>query len=246
MVLGLKRNKLKILVADDEASIRRILNVRLSLMGYEVLTAADGEEALDIFRDQDLDMVVLDVMMPKLDGFRTCQTLREASEVPIIMLTALTDVADRISGLELGADDYMVKPFSLKELEARIRCVLRRKSQAQIAPASAGKPRKAGVHKFGLLQVDANRRQVHKGTQRLKLTELEFDLLEMLARCPEKPVSRNVMLEKLWGFVPERYDDRRVVDVHISRLRQKLNAVTCQRELITSIRGVGYVLQVSQ
>jgi len=126
-VLGnLENHKEKILVVDDEASIRRILETRLSMIGYDVVTAADGEEALETFRNTEPDLVVLDVMMPKLDGYGVCQELRKESDVPIIMLTALGDVADRITGLELGADDYVVKPFSPKELEARIRSVLRR------------------------------------------------------------------------------------------------------------------------
>ena len=122
----METQKEKILVVDDEASIRRILETRLSMIGYDVVTAADGEEALDIFHEAIPDLVVLDVMMPKLDGYGVCQELRKESDIPIIMLTALGDVADRITGLELGADDYVVKPFSPKELEARIRSVLRR------------------------------------------------------------------------------------------------------------------------
>ncbi len=122
----METHKERILVVDDEASIRRILETRLAMIGYEVVTAADGEEAIQTFRDSEPDLVVLDVMMPKLDGYGVCQELRKESDIPIIMLTALGDVADRITGLELGADDYVVKPFSPKELEARIRSVLRR------------------------------------------------------------------------------------------------------------------------
>ena len=122
-----------ILVVDDEASIRRILETRLSMIGYNVITACDGNEALECFRNTEPDLVVLDVMMPKLDGYGVCQELRKESDVPIVMLTALGDVADRITGLELGADDYVVKPFSPKELEARIRCVLRRVEKEQVA-----------------------------------------------------------------------------------------------------------------
>ena len=139
----------KILVVDDEASIRRILETRLSMIGYEIVTAADGEEALRMFHDTDPDLVVLDVMMPKLDGYGVCQQLRQTSDVPIIMLTALGDVADRITGLELGADDYVVKPFSPKELEARIRSVLRRieKKDAVRIPSS-------GLIHVGSMKID--------------------------------------------------------------------------------------------
>ena len=127
-------NKEKVLVVDDEASIRRILDTRLSMIGYSVITASDGEEALSLFRKETPNLVILDVMMPKLDGYGVCQEIRKTSDVPIIMLTALGDVADRITGLELGADDYVIKPFSPKELEARIRSVLRRSEKVQLSP----------------------------------------------------------------------------------------------------------------
>ena len=150
-------SKETILVADDEASIRRILETRLSMIGYQVVTACDGNEALDLFRNCEPDLVVLDVMMPKLDGYGVCQELRKESDVPIVMLTALGDVADRITGLELGADDYVVKPFSPKELEARIRCVLRRVEKEQIA----GLPN-SGVIAVMNLKIDTNKRQVYR------------------------------------------------------------------------------------
>ena len=147
-----------ILVVDDEASIRRILETRLSMIGYQVVTASDGEEAIEAFHRVLPDLVVLDVMMPKLDGYGVCQELRKESDVPIVMLTALGDVADRITGLELGADDYVVKPFSPKELEARIRCVLRRVEKDH----GAGIPN-SGVIQVGDLRIDTNKRQVYRG-----------------------------------------------------------------------------------
>ena len=164
-----------ILVVDDEASIRRILETRLSMIGYQVVTASDGEEAIEAFHRVLPDLVVLDVMMPKLDGYGVCQELRKESDVPIVMLTALGDVADRITGLELGADDYVVKPFSPKELEARIRCVLRR---VEKDPA-AGIPN-SGVIQVGDLRIDTNKRQVYRGDERIRLTCMEFSLLELL------------------------------------------------------------------
>ena len=168
-------SKETILVADDEASIRRILETRLSMIGYQVVTACDGNEALDLFRNCEPDLVVLDVMMPKLDGYGVCQELRKESDVPIVMLTALGDVADRITGLELGADDYVVKPFSPKELEARIRCVLRRVEKEQIA----GLPN-SGVIAVMNLKIDTNKRQVYRNDERIRLTGMEFSLLELL------------------------------------------------------------------
>ena len=151
------QTKETILVADDEASIRRILETRLSMIGYKVVTASDGKEALKLFKDYEPDLVVLDVMMPKLDGYGVCQELRKDSDVPIVMLTALGDVADRITGLELGADDYVVKPFSPKELEARIRCVLRRIDKEQVP----GMPN-SGLILVTDIKIDTNRRQVFK------------------------------------------------------------------------------------
>ena len=162
-------SKETILVADDEASIRRILETRLSMIGYQVVTACDGNEALDLFRNCEPDLVVLDVMMPKLDGYGVCQELRKESDVPIVMLTALGDVADRITGLELGADDYVVKPFSPKELEARIRCVLRRVEKEQIA----GLPN-SGVIAVMNLKIDTNKRQVYRNDERIRLTGMNL------------------------------------------------------------------------
>ena len=227
-----------ILVVDDEASIRRILETRLSMIGYTVVTACDGQEAIEAFRNSPPDLVVLDVMMPKLDGYGVCQELRKESDVPIVMLTALGDVADRITGLELGADDYVVKPFSPKELEARIRCVLRR----------IGKEGAAGIPNSGLIQIndiriDTNKRQVFRGDERIRLTGMEFSLLELLVGRSGEPFSRGEILKEVWGYTPERHVDTRVVDVHISRLRSKLEDDPANPELILTARGTGYLFQ---
>ncbi|MCP9817845.1 response regulator transcription factor RpaB [Vulcanococcus limneticus] len=227
-----------ILVVDDEASIRRILETRLSMIGYQVVTASDGLEAIETFRRTSPDLVVLDVMMPKLDGYGVCQELRKESDVPIVMLTALGDVADRITGLELGADDYVVKPFSPKELEARIRCVLRRVDKEQ----SAGIPN-SGVIQVGDLRIDTNKRQVYRGDERIRLTGMEFSLLELLVGRSGEPFSRGEILKEVWGYTPERHVDTRVVDVHISRLRSKLEDDPANPELILTARGTGYLFQ---
>ncbi|MFB6274872.1 MAG: response regulator transcription factor RpaB [Halothece sp.] len=228
----------KILVVDDEASIRRILETRLSMIGYDVVTAADGEEAIATFNENHPDLVVLDVMMPKLDGYGVCQELRKESDIPIIMLTALGDVADRITGLELGADDYVVKPFSPKELEARIRSVLRRvdKEGASGIPSS-------GVIQVGSIKIDTNRRQVYKGDERIRLTGMEFSLLELMVGRSGEAFSRSEILQEVWGYTPERHVDTRVVDVHISRLRAKLEDDPSNPELILTARGTGYMFQ---
>ncbi len=228
----------KILVVDDEASIRRILETRLSMIGYEIVTAADGEEALRMFHETDPDLVVLDVMMPKLDGYGVCQQLRQTSDVPIIMLTALGDVADRITGLELGADDYVVKPFSPKELEARIRSVLRRVEKKD-APRLPG----SGIIHVGSIKIDTNKRQIYKGNERIRVTGMEFSLLELLVSRSGELISRNDILTEVWGYTLENHVDTRVVDVHISRLRTKLEDDPSNPELILTARGTGYLFQ---
>lgn len=234
----MKDQQQKILVADDEASIRRILETRLSMMGFVVITAADGEEALQVFQHQEPDLIILDVMMPKLNGYQVCQSLRQESDVPIIMLTALSDVADRITGLEMGADDYMVKPFSPKELESRIRCILRR-----ITKSHSSHQTSAGIIQVGHLEIDTNKRQVYKDKERIQLTHLEFNLLELLVSRPGEPISRVEFLQKVWGYSPDGKIDTRVVDVHMSRLRNKLKEDTEEPDLILSVRGVGYAIQ---
>nr|QVY57937.1 regulatory component of sensory transduction system [Betaphycus gelatinus] len=231
--------KEKILIVDDETSIRRILETRLSMIGYEVVSASDGEEALTVFRKEYPNLVVLDVMMPKLDGYGVCQELRKESDVPIIMLTALGDVSDRITGLELGADDYVIKPFSPKELEARIRSVLRRVDKI---PVFTGIPH-SGIIQIGFLKIDINKKQVYKNNIRIRLTGMEFSLLELLVSKAGEPFSRASILEEVWGYTPERHVDTRVVDVHISRLRAKLEDDPSNPDLILTARGTGYLFQ---
>jgi len=233
-------NKEKVLVVDDEASIRRILDTRLSMIGYIVITACDGEEALSLFKKEDPNLVILDVMMPKLDGYGVCQEIRKNSDVPIIMLTALGDVADRITGLELGADDYVIKPFSPKELEARIRSVLRRTEKLQLSSTNNSN---SGVVQFNFLKIDFNRRQVYKSDERIRLTGMEFSLLELLVSKSGQAFSRAEILQEVWGYTPERHVDTRVVDVHISRLRAKLEMDPSNPDLILTARGTGYLFQ---
>jgi len=234
----LSTDKQKILVVDDEVSIRRILALRLSMVGYDVVTASDGKKALEVFRLANPDLVVLDVMMPLLDGYGVCQELRKESDVPIIMLTALLDVVDRITGLELGADDYMVKPFSPKELESRIKALLRRLDKTNASTVAY-----SGIIRVGALRIDANRRQVYKDSQRVRLTEMEFTLLELLVSRLGKAVSRSEILQQVWGYTTTQYIDIRLVDVHISRLRAKLESDPSHPEMIRTARGIGYVFQ---
>jgi OmpR family response regulator RpaB len=235
------QQSLKILIADDESNIRRILETRLSMAGHDVTAAADGEEALEQFRGLEPDLVVLDVMMPKLDGFAVLERIRAQSEVPVILLTALGDVADRITGLQLGADDYMVKPFSPKELEARIRCVMRRAAQTNVQGGSSSGS--SNIIVVGDLQIDFNRRQAHRGDERIRLTGMEFNLLELLISRSGEAISRLDMLEQVWGYRPGKASDSRVVDVHVSRLRAKLEHDPENPELILTARGMGYMFQ---
>jgi len=232
-------NKERILVVDDEASIRRILETRLSMIGFNVITAADGEEALLILKRETPNLIILDVMMPKLDGYGVCQEIRKESDVPIIMLTALGDVADRITGLELGADDYVIKPFSPKELEARIRSLLRRLRKTNLTPGIPD----SGIIRIGFLTIDTNKRQVYKNNTKIRLTGMEFSLLELLVGKSGQAFSRAEILQEVWGYTPERHVDTRVVDVHISRLRAKLEDDPSNPDLILTARGTGYLFQ---
>lgn len=230
----------RILIVDDEASIRRILETRLKMVGYEVMTAADGEEALEIFSKFIPDLVILDVMMPKLDGYGVTKEIRKTSETPIIILTALGDVSERITGLELGADDYVIKPFSPKELEARVKSVLRRTNQKE--SSGTGKVTK-NIITTGNLRIDTSRRQVFRKNERIRLTGMEFSLLELLVSNSGQAFSRNEILQYVWSYPADHRIDTRVVDVHISRLRSKLEVDPANPELILTARGIGYMFQ---
>ena len=182
----------KILVADDEINIRRILETRLSIRGYKVFLAADGEEAITMFKKERPNLVILDLMLPKIDGYGVCRELRKESKVPIIMLTALGGISDRVTGLELGADDYVIKPFSPKELEARIRSVLRRTQKPVTQKVNSE------IFYMGNLKIDTLKRQVFKSNRRIKLTGTEFNLLELLINRDGERLTRTLILDKIW------------------------------------------------
>ncbi len=226
-------------MVDDEVSIRRILETRLSMIGYTVVTAADGDEALAVYKKELPNLIILDIMMPKLDGYGVCQEIRKDSDIPIIMLTALGDVADRITGLELGADDYVIKPFSPKELEARIKAILRRVDKMSLHSTALS----SGIISMGGIKIDTNRRQVYKQNEKIRLTGMEFSLLELLMSKSGEAFSRASILQEVWGYTPERHVDTRVVDVHISRLRSKLEEDPSNPDLILTARGTGYLFQ---
>ncbi len=230
----------KVLIVDDEASIRRILETRFKMLGYEIQTAGDGEEAVEVFNKFSPDLVILDIMMPKMDGYGVTKEIRQGHETPIIILTALGDVAERITGLELGADDYVVKPFSPKELEARVKAILRRMANAG---SSNGAGKDNNVLVVGNIKIDRSKRQVFKKNERIRLTGMEFSLLELLMGSSGTPFSRSEILQHVWSYPPDHRIDTRVVDVHVSRLRAKLENDITNPELILTARGIGYMFQ---
>ena len=221
----------RILLVDDEPLIIKGLKYTLEQEGYETLSAMDGEEALSVFFSNSVDLVLLDVMLPKLDGIQVCQRIRESSNVPIIMLTAKGEDMDKILGLEYGADDYMTKPFNILEVKARIKNILRRASQ----PAATEDKKVIRVRD---LVVNVVNRSVTLGGKEVRLTAKEFDLLQLFINNRGKVFSREAMLETVWKY--DYMGDARTVDVHIRRLREKIERNTSQPEFIFTKWGVGY------
>jgi DNA-binding response OmpR family regulator len=222
----------RILLVDDELSVQKLLTYPLRKEGYDVIPALDGREALERLRDDNFDLVVLDVMLPRMDGFDVCRAIRSRSTVPIIMLTAKTEETDKVLGLELGADDYITKPFSVREFRSRVKAVLRRAALAQ-PEAQFEEPIDAGE-----LQIDFEKRSVVIRGEPAQLTYVEFEILAALAHAPGRVFSRTMLLERVWGDAS--YRDPRTIDVHIRHLREKLEAEPKTPELILTVRGVGY------
>jgi two-component system, OmpR family, response regulator len=220
-----------ILLVDDEDSVQKLLAYPLERDGFRVLQARDGEEALARFAVEHVDLVVLDLMLPKLDGLEVCKRLRAGSEVPIIMLTARDDELDKVVGLELGADDYITKPFSIREFRSRVRALLRRAS----AGRSNGQHDVISAHG---LTIDVGRRSVEIAERPVQLTYVEFELLRTLASHPGRVYSRRMLLESLWGAAD--YREPRTIDVHVRHLREKLEPDPADPEYILTVRGVGY------
>jgi DNA-binding response OmpR family regulator len=222
----------RILLVDDEQSVQKLLAYPLRKEGYEVVPALDGEEALERCRGQNFDLIVLDVMLPKLDGFDVCRQIRAQSSVPIIMLTAKAEEFDKVLGLELGADDYITKPFSMREFRSRVKAVLRRsdllrEEQRDEEPLSAGD-----------LGIDFAKRTVEIRAEPVRLTYVEFEILSILARNPGRVFSRTMILDRLWG--DSSYRDPRTIDVHIRHLREKIERDPKDPEFLFTVRGVGY------
>ncbi len=232
----------KVLVVDDEPSLVELVTYNLKRAGYETVTAGDGEEALQVAERENPDLVVLDLMLPKLDGFEVCKALRQVSAVPIVMLTARTDEVDRVVGLELGADDYVLKPFSPRELVARVKAILRR--AALDRQTAGGAPERgataAGGRSIaaGPLLIDPDKHRATVAGQALPLTYTEFKILWTLASSPGRVFERDALLTRVWG--EDFFGDARTVDVHVRHLRQKLQEGGAEGEFIETVRGVGY------
>jgi DNA-binding response OmpR family regulator len=225
----------KVLVVDDEPSIVELVQFNLEKEGFEVAQAYDGESALDAFRSDRFDLVILDLMLPGMDGLEVCQAIRRGSQVPVIMLTAKTDEFDRVLGLSIGADDYVTKPFSPRELVARVKAILRR----QAMDSQSGQDEQ-GVHVIRVrdLVIDGDRFEVEVGGARVDLTPKEFELLRFLAANAGRVLTRELLLEKVWGY--DYAGNTRTVDVHIRRLRQKVESDDANPAYIHTVHGVGY------
>lgn len=221
----------RILLVDDEQSIQTLLSYPLRKDGYHVTSAQDGREALQRFDEARFDLVILDLMLPKLDGVEVCRELRSRSQVPIIMLTAKGSETDKVAGLEVGADDYITKPFSMREFRSRVKAALRRSRMA-------GEPAEEETIDQGDLVIDFGRRMVTLRGEEIQVTYVEFEILGALARSPGRVLSRETLLEHVWG--DSEYRDPRTVDVHIRHLREKLEKDPKDPEFLFTVRGVGY------
>ncbi len=225
----------KVLVVDDEKLIVKGIRFSLEQDGMEVDCAYDGEEALTMAKHKEYDVILLDVMLPKLTGFEVCQQIREFSDMPIIMLTAKGDDMDKILGLEYGADDYITKPFNILEVKARIKAIMRRSSKKEANNATEK------IATFGELKIDCESRRVYIRGKEVNLTAKEFDLLELLIFNPNKVYSRENLLNTVWGY--DYPGDARTVDVHIRRLREKIEDNPSEPKYIHTKWGVGYFFQ---
>src|SRR5690349_19834053 len=221
----------RILLVDDEQAIQTLLAYPLRRDGYEVVPALDGREALDRFAEQRFDLVVLDVMLPRVDGIEVCRRLRSSSQVPIIMLTARDDETDKVLGLEMGADDYITKPFSVREFRSRVRAALRRTRMSGATPEE--EPISSGE-----MTIDRARRQVKVRGERVQLTYVQFEILAALAADPGRVLDRDTLLERVWG--DSAYRDPRTVDDHVRHLREKIERDAKEPEYLFTVRGVGY------
>jgi len=226
----------KVLIVEDDPNLLETLKYNLRKEGYTAIAASDGEQAIDAARHEKPDLLILDIMLPKLNGFEVCRILRKEMTIPILMLTAKADETDKIVGLEIGADDYMTKPFSMRELMARVRAMLRRSKMAE--PPSSAEP---SAITLGDLKVDTARHRAAISGTELELSPKEFDLLAFLAKNKGLVFNREQLLEKVWGY--DYAGDTRTVDVHIRWLRQKIEADASRPQYLLTVRGTGYKLE---
>ncbi len=224
----------RILLVDDERTVQTLLSFPLRRDGYEVVAAGDGREALDRFAEQPFDLVVLDVMLPHVDGLEVCRRLRARSAVPIIMLTARSEEIDKVLGLELGADDYITKPFSLREFRSRVKAALRRADLSRPNGGASEEPALEAAE----LRIEPAKRSVTVRGGEIKTTFVEFELLLAMAGSPGRVFTRDMLLQRIWG--DSSYRDPRTIDVHIRHLREKLEHDAKEPEYIFTVRGVGY------
>ena len=235
--------KKTILVVDDEKMIRNLLNINLTKEGYNVIEAVDGMEAVELATEKKPDLILLDVMIPKLDGLSVCKRIKNTMSVPILMVTAKDSEVDKILGLELGADDYVTKPFSIRELIARIKANLRKVEVSSTSEQnSSDGTKRDNIIKVGVLTLDLDRFEVMVEDKRVDLTLREYEVLKFLASEPGQVVSREVLLEKVWGY--EYYGDIRTVDVTVRRIREKIEKDTSDPKILMTKRSVGYYIAV--
>ena len=233
--------KKTILVVDDEKMIRNLLNVNLTKEGYNVIEATDGLEAVEIATEKKPDLILLDVMLPKLDGLSVCKRIKSMMNVPVLMVTARDAELDKVLGLELGADDYVTKPFSIRELIARIKANLRKAEVSVDTDKNVNKEeKKQNIIKVGVLTLDLDRFEVKVNDRSVDLTLREFEVLKFLASEPGQVVSREMLLEKVWGY--EYYGDIRTVDVTVRRIREKIEKDTSNPKILMTKRSVGYYI----
>lgn len=232
----------KVLIVDDEKAIVDILKFNLKKEGYDTACAYDGREGLRMARQENPDLILLDIMLPYMDGFEVCRTLREGgSNVPIIMITAREEETDKVFGLENGADDYITKPFSMRELMARVKANMRRAPDASAPSPAAAEPGGGGVIRAGALAVDLERHSVFKNGEELELTQREFELVRFLAQNPGRVVSRQELMSEVWQY--DYFGDVRTVDVAVRRLREKLEDNPAEPVYVMTKRGVGYYFE---
>jgi OmpR family response regulator RpaB len=229
----------KILIIDSEIGVQQLIAAQLAQLGYKIVPVSNGKEALTTFNLENPDLVIIDILLSESDGYSVCQKIREKSQVPILIVTGAKNISDRILGFDIGADDYIIKPFFSKELEVRVRALLRR-SNCKKEKLPKAQQKTLIIHN---LIIETNTRVISRDNSKIKLTELEYALLELLIKNSGKELSRTMILRNVWGYTPERYVDTRIVDVHISRLRSKIEKNPSNPDLILTVRGIGYMFR---